>query len=400
MAGFVYVMSNSGFDGRLKIGKSIKDPTKDRVEELNSTTSVPEPFKVEYYCFVEKFDKLEQEIHKRLADSRPNKRREFFQIGLMEAVATIQEIADDLGGIKFEEFYFDQERYLTPASEAPEILDPAKPEEVEFLHFSKTPIAFSPGEHPKAAKVLEYNAAARTFFDRIAKVPGSAVSDFILMLENNPNISSEELDDLFKEPAYVRHFKPFDELFADYFYGLCLQENMSMAAEFKSDFELLGNSVTARDIFKNLSKKYHIRENKYHIEGEPFFTSVSRSFSFFSEVTTEEIVELFSEINISIEFEEFDNHLYLNEEFVAITLPDDELLYRMKEPLFLLFLDAEKPKTARKENMRHLEEKRVLSGQSTRDSQQARDEAFGNTIIISFILLTVCICGGLLILTV
>jgi hypothetical protein len=108
MAGFVYVMSNSGFDGRLKIGKSIKDPTKDRVEELNSTTSVPEPFKVEYYCFVEKFDKLEQEIHKRLADSRPNKRREFFQIGLMEAIATIQEIADDLGGIKFEEFYFDQ----------------------------------------------------------------------------------------------------------------------------------------------------------------------------------------------------------------------------------------------------------------------------------------------------
>ena len=388
MAGFVYVMSNSGFDGRLKIGKSIKDPTKDRVEELNSTTSVPEPFKVEYYCFVEKFDKLEQEIHKRLADSRPNKRREFFQIGLMEAIATIQEIADDLGGIKFEEFYFDQERYLIPASEAPEILDPAKPEEVEFLPFSKTPKAFSPSEHPKAAKVLEYNAAARTFFDRIAKVPGSAVSDFILMLENNPNISSEELDDLFKEPAYIRHFKPFDELFADYFYGLCLQENMSMASEFKSDFELLGNSVTARDIFKNLSKKYHIRENKYHIEGEPFFTSVSRSFSFFSEVTTEEIIELFSEINVSIEFEKFDNHLYLNEEF-ASTLPDHVLLYRMKEPLFLLFLDAEKNKNAHKEKMRDLEEKRNFLYQSRMVSQPARQPESGKKIFGVFVLVSI-----------
>lgn len=28
MAGFVYVMSNLGFDGRVKIGKSIKDPNR------------------------------------------------------------------------------------------------------------------------------------------------------------------------------------------------------------------------------------------------------------------------------------------------------------------------------------------------------------------------------------
>ena len=132
---------------------------------------------------------------------------------------------------------------------------------------------------------------------------------------------------------------------------------MSMASEFKSDFELLGDSVTARDIFKNLSKKYHIRENKYHRSEEPFFTSVSRSFSFFSEVTTEEIIELFSEINVSIEFDKFDNHMYLNGEFVS-TLPDNALLYRMKEPLFLLFLDAEKNKDTHKEKMRDLEEKR------------------------------------------
>ena len=64
MAGFVYVMSNSGFDGRLKIGKSIKDPTGDRLVELNSSTSTPEPFKVEYYCYVDQFHKLEARVHK------------------------------------------------------------------------------------------------------------------------------------------------------------------------------------------------------------------------------------------------------------------------------------------------------------------------------------------------
>ena len=46
MAGFVYIMSNPAFPQLLKIGKSGKDPTGDRVKELNQT-GVPEPFKVE-----------------------------------------------------------------------------------------------------------------------------------------------------------------------------------------------------------------------------------------------------------------------------------------------------------------------------------------------------------------
>ena len=107
MAGFVYVMSNPGFDGRVKIGKSIKDPTTDRVQELNSTTSVPEPFKVEYYCYVDDFDQLESTVHRLLQHARPNRNREFFSVDLVDAVRTIQETANELGGIKFEEFYFD-----------------------------------------------------------------------------------------------------------------------------------------------------------------------------------------------------------------------------------------------------------------------------------------------------
>ena len=48
MAGFVYIMSNPSFaDGRIKIGKSDRDPEEIGKPALNSTGE-PEPFKVEY----------------------------------------------------------------------------------------------------------------------------------------------------------------------------------------------------------------------------------------------------------------------------------------------------------------------------------------------------------------
>tara|TARA_A100001015_G_C14355920_1_gene468566 strand:+ start:320 stop:514 length:195 start_codon:yes stop_codon:yes gene_type:complete len=51
--GFIYIMSNPSFtDGKIKIGKSQKDPAL-RKEELN-TTGLPEPFELEYYALVEK----------------------------------------------------------------------------------------------------------------------------------------------------------------------------------------------------------------------------------------------------------------------------------------------------------------------------------------------------------
>jgi hypothetical protein len=78
MAGFVYVMSNPSFgDGRIKIGKSKKDPNEDRRQELYST-GVPEPYNVEYYAFVEDHDDLEKAVHNHLSNQRPNREREFF----------------------------------------------------------------------------------------------------------------------------------------------------------------------------------------------------------------------------------------------------------------------------------------------------------------------------------
>ena len=61
-------MSNPAFPDLIKIGKSKKDPTTDRVSELNQT-GVPEPFKVEYYAFVEDEDYLEQKYTATLIQS-------------------------------------------------------------------------------------------------------------------------------------------------------------------------------------------------------------------------------------------------------------------------------------------------------------------------------------------
>ena len=97
--GFIYIMSNPIFtDGRIKIGKSKSDPSSFRKDELYST-GVPEPFKIEYFAFVENYDSVELKVHKRLDANRPNKDREFFTATITEAINAIREISN----IKYEE---------------------------------------------------------------------------------------------------------------------------------------------------------------------------------------------------------------------------------------------------------------------------------------------------------
>ena len=108
MAGFIYIMSNPAFPNLLKIGKSKKDPTTDRVNELNQT-GVPEPFTVEYYAFVEDEDYLERVVHQKFASQRPNKNREFFSVDCVEAIDAIRQLSAVKEKIKYEEVY-----YVTP----------------------------------------------------------------------------------------------------------------------------------------------------------------------------------------------------------------------------------------------------------------------------------------------
>lgn len=105
MAGFIYIMSNPAFPDLIKIGKSKKDPTTDRVSELNQT-GVPEPFKVEYYAFVEDEDYLEQRVHSYFNTKRPNKNREFFSVGCAEAIDTIRRLSNTYSKIKYEEVFY------------------------------------------------------------------------------------------------------------------------------------------------------------------------------------------------------------------------------------------------------------------------------------------------------
>jgi len=101
-------MSNRAFPNLLKIGKSKKDPTTDRVNELNQT-GVPEPFKVEYYAFVEDEDYLERVVHQKFASQRPNKNREFFSVDCVEAIDAIRQLSEPKCKIKYEEVL-----YVTP----------------------------------------------------------------------------------------------------------------------------------------------------------------------------------------------------------------------------------------------------------------------------------------------
>lgn len=89
MAGFVYVLSNPAYGNRLKIGKSAIDPEERRAAELYNT-SAPEPFVLEYYAFVDDFDRVEVLVHQELANYRPNAGREFFTVSVPDAIRAIR----------------------------------------------------------------------------------------------------------------------------------------------------------------------------------------------------------------------------------------------------------------------------------------------------------------------
>lgn len=86
--GFVYILSNAAFPGMLKIGFTRKVPN-ERAAEL-STTGVPNPFVVEYYCLVEGDSELEAKVHRALAVHRHRADREFFRIDINNAIRHIQ----------------------------------------------------------------------------------------------------------------------------------------------------------------------------------------------------------------------------------------------------------------------------------------------------------------------
>ena len=103
---------------RIKIGKSTKDPTKDRLNELNRETGIPEKHKCEYYAYVVDEHGLERAVHREFFNKRPNPKREFFEVSVPEAISEIRRLATNYGGIKLEEIYYKSPEEIAEIEEA------------------------------------------------------------------------------------------------------------------------------------------------------------------------------------------------------------------------------------------------------------------------------------------
>jgi len=89
--GFVYILSNAGMPGLLKIGLSTKVPT-ERAAELN-TTGAPLPFDVEYCCLIEEPAILGAAVHNALSANRYTGDWEFFRVSLATAIRAVEQRA-------------------------------------------------------------------------------------------------------------------------------------------------------------------------------------------------------------------------------------------------------------------------------------------------------------------
>lgn len=82
--GFIYIASNQGMPGIIKIGMTYKPPAK-RLAELY-TTGVPYPFELEYQCRVPDRYAAERYLHDFFTEKRVSSNREFFAVKASDAV--------------------------------------------------------------------------------------------------------------------------------------------------------------------------------------------------------------------------------------------------------------------------------------------------------------------------
>lgn len=87
--GIVYVLTNAGMPGLVKIGRTDDQDANTRIGQLYST-GVPFPFDLEYACRVQNSDEVESALHEAFAPQRINPRREFFRIEPNQAIAILK----------------------------------------------------------------------------------------------------------------------------------------------------------------------------------------------------------------------------------------------------------------------------------------------------------------------
>lgn len=95
--GIVYILSNPGMPGLLKIGRTGR-PLAIRLREINSATGVPFPYKVEAIIEARNAKAVEAATHAALCGKRVNRRREFFRSDLASALRAAKRAAGRDGG--------------------------------------------------------------------------------------------------------------------------------------------------------------------------------------------------------------------------------------------------------------------------------------------------------------
>lgn len=92
--GYIYVLSNPSLPNKYKIGVTTRS-INSRLKELNNT-SIPTPFKCEFYLYVKYPFRVEKQIHNYFSKYRINKNREFFDVNLDVIIKKIRnECLDD-----------------------------------------------------------------------------------------------------------------------------------------------------------------------------------------------------------------------------------------------------------------------------------------------------------------
>ena len=86
---WVYVLTNKTMPNLVKIGYTNRTPDK-RAKQISRGTGVPLSFNVEYAFRCFNGEMLERELHKFLTPYRLNSDREFFQMTVEDAIATIK----------------------------------------------------------------------------------------------------------------------------------------------------------------------------------------------------------------------------------------------------------------------------------------------------------------------
>lgn len=179
MDGFIYIMSNPALGNRIKIGKSSRDPKSFREKEL-SDTAIPEPFKVEFSAFVEKYDEIEKQIHVYFDHFRPNKQREFFTCKISEAIAFIESISV----VKFKENFHKSSKEIEIEKKKLEIINLKNKERKEWNEYKeKAKQKFNNMQLERREKEIKENSIkAYTWIDSIPNLLGlSLISIFLFM---------------------------------------------------------------------------------------------------------------------------------------------------------------------------------------------------------------------------